>query len=304
MTRPLKIGLVLVLFEDPATGVRVPWSEIRRRALWAEEIGFDTVWVPDELLFKPNAGPDTRGWWEAVAVCGAMAEATSSITVGTWVLSALHRNPALTAKVASTLDEISGGRLLFGFGAGHSGKQGHAFGYPPENIISRYEEALQIVVPLLRGEVVAFEGQYHAAALSNRPPGPRPGGIPILLGGHGPRTIRLAAKFGDIWSAYATASSYPDAFTEMFQTLDRACEDVGRNPKTIGRSIGVEVVPESFTAPETLGVTDPLTGSPNEIAHVIQEFADRGVTSLELLVWPHEPAAIEATAKALELLDA
>lgn len=86
------------------------------------------VWVADELLWNFDAGP--RGWWEGVALAGAVAASTSRIGVGTWVLSALHRNPALTANVVETLDEISGGRLLFGLGSGHARAQGEAFGFP------------------------------------------------------------------------------------------------------------------------------------------------------------------------------
>jgi alkanesulfonate monooxygenase SsuD/methylene tetrahydromethanopterin reductase-like flavin-dependent oxidoreductase (luciferase family) len=302
--RPLKIGLVLAVLEDPSTGSPTPWEEIRRRALWAEETGFDTVWIPDELLWEPDSWPGPRGWWESVAITAAVAEATSTITVGTWVLSALHRNPALTAKVVSTLDEISAGRLLFGFGAGHSGKQGEAFGYPADKTIGRYEEALQIVVPLLRGGQVEFHGNYHRASLANRPTGPRPGEVPVMLGGHRPRTIGLAARFGDMWSAFATTSSQPDAFTEMLQILDRACEEVGRDPASIGRSIGVDIVPDGFTAPELLGSSNPITGSATEIARVVRDFAAVGATSLEFMVWPHERAALEAAADVLNLLDA
>ncbi len=298
--RPLKIGLALAVIEEISTGSPMAWSDIRQRALWAEEVGFDTVWIPDELLWEAEEWPGPRGWWECVAITAAVAEATSEVTVGTWVLSALHRNPALTAKVVSTLDEISGGRLIFGFGAGHSGKQGAAFGYPSDKVVSRYEEALRIVVPLLRGEAVDHEGEYYGASLTNRPGGPRPGEIPIMLAGHGPRNIGLAAKHGDMWSAYATGSSQPEAFVEMLHMVDRACEAEGRDPKTIGRSIGVDLVPGGFTAPEELGVTDPLTGSAEQIAETVQSFADLGVTSLEFMVWPNTAEAVGAAGEVLQ----
>ena len=302
--RPLKIGIVLWVIEDVSTGAPMAWSEIRARALWAEEVGFDTIWVPDELLWDADTWPGRRGWWEGVSITAAVAEATSDIAVGTWVLSALHRNPALTAKVVSTLDEISGGRLIFGFGAGHSGEQGKAFGYASDRIVARYEEALQVVVPLLRGEKVDFDGEYHRASLTNRPTGPRTGDLPIMLAGHGPRNIGLAAKYGDMWSAFATTSSQPEAFVEMLQMVDQACERVGRHPTSIGRSIGIDLVPGGFTAPEALGVTDPLTGSPELIADAVQRFADLGITSLEFLVSPNEPEALEAAAEVLGQFEA
>lgn len=291
--------MVLGLYEDVRTGRAPTWSEIRAQALFAERAGFDTVWLPDELLWEPDSWPGPRGWWECIAMTAAVAEATTEITIGTWVLSALHRNPALTAKAASTLDEISGGRMLLGFGAGHSAKQGAAFGFPPDKVVSRYEEALQIVVPLLRGQAVEFDGEHHRAVLTNRPPGPRPDGIPIMLAGHGPRNIGLAVEHGDVWSAYTTKGSSPEHFVEMIQLVDRTCEEQGRDPDTLGKSIGVGVVPAGFEAPEEWGVTDPLTGPPAAIAEKIHEFADLGVTSLELWVWPGGQAAYEATAAVL-----
>ena len=101
------------------------------------------------------------GWWECVAVTGAVAASTESINVGTWVLSALHRNPGLTARIAETLDEISGGRFIFGFGSGHAGRQGEAFGFPSDYTVSRYEEALSIIKSLRASGVTSLDGEYH-----------------------------------------------------------------------------------------------------------------------------------------------
>ena len=149
MTR-VKIGLVLPMLEAPGSDEKPEWESIRLIARRAEELGFDTVWIPDELLWRVDDWPGPGGWWECVAMAGAVAASTSRVEVGTWVLSALHRNPGLTAKVAETLDEISAGRFLLGLGSGHAGRQGEAFGYPLDKTIGRFEEALQIIVPLLR----------------------------------------------------------------------------------------------------------------------------------------------------------
>src|SRR2546422_9922973 len=105
------------------------WDEIRELALKAEAIGFDTVWIPDELLWR-RADGSIHGWWESVAMTGAVAAATSRVKVGTWILSALHRNPAITAKAVETLDEISGGRFVFGLGFGAAGPPAAAFRLP------------------------------------------------------------------------------------------------------------------------------------------------------------------------------
>lgn len=120
----LKLGAAIASADGAAMGSTPTWANMRDVALSAEQVGFDTVWVADELLWESEAWTEPVGWWECVAVMSAMAEATSSVALGTWVLSALHRSPGLTVKAAETIDEISGGRFIFGLGAGHSGKQG------------------------------------------------------------------------------------------------------------------------------------------------------------------------------------
>ena len=160
--RSIELGLVLPLEEAWTDGSTPRWVEIRELALRAEAMGFDTVWIPDELLWRQGDG-STHGWWESVAMTGAVAAATSRVKVGTWILSALHRNPAITARAVETLDEISGGRFVFGLGSGHAGKQAHAFGLPEDHVIGRFEEALEVIVPLLRAGRANFEGTYHAS---------------------------------------------------------------------------------------------------------------------------------------------
>jgi alkanesulfonate monooxygenase SsuD/methylene tetrahydromethanopterin reductase-like flavin-dependent oxidoreductase (luciferase family) len=302
--RPLKVGLVLPMLETVPTGEKVSWSAIREQALLAEEIGFDTVLIPDELLWRPAAWPGPRGFWECVSMTAAVAAATSTIEIGTWVLSALHRNAGLTAKVVETIDEISGGRFLLGLGAGHAGKQGEAFGFPEDRTIARYEEALQIIVPLLREGRADFHGEFHSAAdLEQRPRGPRPGGVPIMLGGHGPRTMRLAVQHADIWSAYATESSLPGVFGTMLAGLDTACGAAGRDPGSLGRSIGVWVESTDDHGVEAADLGVPITGTAEEIAGTFSTFAEMGVTRLELMVWPNTPAAVEAMRPVFAALD-
>jgi alkanesulfonate monooxygenase SsuD/methylene tetrahydromethanopterin reductase-like flavin-dependent oxidoreductase (luciferase family) len=292
------------MLEKPPSGEKPSWLTIRNMAQEAEAIGFDTVWVADELLWRVPDCPGQRGWWECVSMAGAVAASTSTVGVGTWVLSALHRNPGLTVKIAETLDEISGGRFILGLGAGHAGDQGATFGYPPDKTVSRYEEALQIVVPALRGEIVSSEGRYHRAQqLEIRPRGPRPGGIPLMLGAHGPRTMRLAARHADIWSAFATESSLPEWFAPMLDRLEEACVDADRDPATLGRSIGVFVEPTDDHSAEATGLGVPITGSAAEIAETLARFGEIGVTRVELVPWPGTEESLEAIGPVIELLD-
>jgi alkanesulfonate monooxygenase SsuD/methylene tetrahydromethanopterin reductase-like flavin-dependent oxidoreductase (luciferase family) len=303
--RPLAIGLCLSTLEDVPTGRPRAWAEIRSEAILAEELGFDTVWIPDELYWQPDDWPGPRGWWECVAMSGAVAASTSRIAVGTWVLSNLHRNPALSAKIAETLDEISDGRFLFGLGSGHAGKQGEAFGYPLDRTYARFNEGVQIIVSLLREGRADFEGEFHRAKdLEQRPRGPRPGAIPLMIGAGGPKMLRLAAQHADIWSWYATESSLPEAFEPLLRDVDAACEEIGRDPTTLGRSIGVFVEPTDDHSAEATGLGVPITGSADEIVETIRTFAAIGVSRLEIQPWPIGRASVEALGPVLDALDA
>ena len=173
-----EVGIVMPVEQSGPERVVPGWTELRAFALRAEALGFDTIWTPDELLWRVTDGPP-RGFWDGVTVTAAVAAVTSKVAVGTWVLSALHRNPGIIAKTAETLDEISGGRFVFGLGAGHEWPgQAHAFGLPEDRIVARFEEALAIIVPLLRDGHADVQGTYHAARdLTQAPRGPRPGRI-------------------------------------------------------------------------------------------------------------------------------
>ena len=198
---------------------------------------------------------------------GAFAAATSRIKVGTWILSALHRNPGITAKAVETLDEVSGGRFIFGLGAGHAGRQAHAFGLPEDHVVGRFEEAVEIIVPLLRAGRADVAGSFHAAHdLEQRPVGPRPGRIPIMIGAKGPRMLRVAARHADIWSWYAEERSDVEESAPLLEALVAACVEAGRDPATIGRSAGVVVEPTTITGSEAKGFGVPIRGSSAEIA--------------------------------------
>jgi alkanesulfonate monooxygenase SsuD/methylene tetrahydromethanopterin reductase-like flavin-dependent oxidoreductase (luciferase family) len=301
--RSIELGLVLPMEESWTDGSTPRWVEIRELATRAEAIGFDTVWIPDELLWRPPDG-QVRGWWECVAMAGAVAAATSRVKVGTWIMSGLHRNPGLTAKAVETLDEISAGRFVFGLGSGHDGRQAHAFGLPEDHIIGRFEEAVEIIVPLLRAGRADFEGTYHAARdLEQRPVGPRPGRIPIMIGAKGPKMLRLAALHADTWSWYVEERSDLEEFGPRLAALEAACLEVGRDPASIGRSAGIIVEPTDITgAAEALAI--PVRGSAEEIADELRAFRAGGFTQIEILLWPRTLAALEAMAPVLELLDA
>jgi alkanesulfonate monooxygenase SsuD/methylene tetrahydromethanopterin reductase-like flavin-dependent oxidoreductase (luciferase family) len=299
--RSFEIGVIVPLNQSGPDRVTPRWPDIRAFALRAEAIGFDTVWTPDELLWRPKDRP-VMGIWEGISMAGAIAATTSRVKVGTWVMSALHRNAGIIAKAVETLDEISGGRFVFGLGAGHEWPgQARSFGLPEDHIFARFEEALQIIVPLLRGGHADFEGTWHAARdLPQVPVGPRPGRIPLMIGGNGPKGQRNAARYADIWSSWAEERSNLDEFGPRLTSLEAVCAEVGRDPATIGRSAGVDVSPLQAVSENP----NVIAGSPEEIAAALRALHEGGYTQLEIMPSPGSIEALEALAPVLELLDA
>lgn len=296
-----EVGVVLPTVEFGPERITPRWTALRRIAGLTEAMGFDTLWVADELLWQePDQEP--QGVWDVVSMAGAVAATTSRIKVGTWVMSALHRNPGIIAKTAETLDEISGGRFIFGLGAGHVWPgQAHAFGLPEEQIFARFDEALQVIVPLLRAGRADFEGEFHAArGLLQRPVGPRPGAIPLLIGGNGPKGQRHAALHADIWSGYVEERAHVDEMAPRLVALEAICEEVGRDPATIGRGAGVSVNPL-----QPAGWRASVVSGPSEaIADSLRSFRDAGFTQVDLMLGPGTVEAIEAMGPVLESIRA
>jgi alkanesulfonate monooxygenase SsuD/methylene tetrahydromethanopterin reductase-like flavin-dependent oxidoreductase (luciferase family) len=174
---------------------------------------------------------------------------------------------------------------------------------PEDHVHGRFEEAVEIIVPLLRAGRADFEGTYHAARdLEHRPVGPRPGRIPIMMGAKGPKMLRLATLHADTWSWYVEERSDMSEFAPRLAALEAACVEVGRDPASIGRSAGIIVEPTEATgAAEALGM--PVSGSPEEIADALRAFHAGGFTQIEILLWPRTLAALEAMAPVLDLLD-
>jgi alkanesulfonate monooxygenase SsuD/methylene tetrahydromethanopterin reductase-like flavin-dependent oxidoreductase (luciferase family) len=291
------LGLVLTLLERPDDGAKPTWAEVSAMARRAEEIGADTVWVPDEILWRVPDWPGPRGWWDCLTWAGAVAAVTSTAKVGTWVMSSLQHNPGMIVRAAEALDEISGGRFVLGLGSGHGGGA-EALGYPGDKTVSRYLEALEIIVPLLRGATdVTFDGEFHHAKSAGvQPRGPRPGRIPLMMGGHATKTMTAAATHADIWSAYATTSSLPEAFKGMTEQFDQICAGIVRDPASIGRSVGVFVEPGDAKSAEAIGFGVAITGSVEQITDTIGRFSDIGVTRVEVMPWPASIETIEQLA--------
>jgi len=302
--RPLKVGLFLPVWEDSTTGAVPAWTELLARAQLAEAVGFDSLWVPDHLLLR---FPDTpaEGVWEGWSILSALAAVTQRVTLGTLVACTGFRNPALHAKMAATVDEISGGRLILGLGAGWHAPEFAAFGLPFDHRVGRFAEATKIIHGLLRHGVVDVAGTYYQARdCELRPRGPRPSGPPIMIGGSGPRMVALAAQFADIWSrdfdAVLPGSELhsPAGLAAWRDRLDTACAEAGRDPATLARSAAVHI----GLAPERAR-SEMLTGAPEVIAERMRSYARAGISHVQLWLEPSTQAGIEAFAPVLAFLD-
>ena len=251
-------------------------------------------------------GKPPRGQWESWSLLAALSASTTRLQLGPLVSCTGFRNPALLAKMADTVDEISGGRLILGLGAGDHGPEHLAFGFPFEGRIGRFEEAFTITQTLLRQGRVDFAGShYQARDCELRLRGPRAGRIPILVGAlaTGPRMLRLTARFADMWNAWLVwGDSAPTAVPPLRAAVDAACLEVGRDPATLQRTVCVRVdLPGREGRPGSK--VKPLTGSPEELAEAFHAFAREGISHVQVVLNPNSIAGIEEFAPVLSLLD-
>lgn len=290
--RPLKVGINLPTTEGGFAGQTARWANLLAFAERAEALGFDSLWVPDHLLVKWQE--QTRGVWECWSLLGPLAAVTRRVELGSLVACTAFRSPMLLAKMAATIDEISGGRLIVGLGAGWDGPENQAFAIKTDHRVDRFEEALQIIVPLLRTGRVDFAGKYYQApACELLPRGPRPDGPPILIGAKGPRMLRLAATYADLWNAEGPVQG-PEDISKRQAEADAACTAVGREPATLGRSVSVVV---------NLPTLQMQGGGPEEMAHMLGNYARAGFSHVQLWLVPNTIASLEWLAPTLTLLD-
>jgi alkanesulfonate monooxygenase SsuD/methylene tetrahydromethanopterin reductase-like flavin-dependent oxidoreductase (luciferase family) len=301
--RPLKVGVQL-----PEVEWEARWTDLRAIALRAEELGFDSAWYGDHLLYRRPGDDRARGPWEAWTVLAGLAEATSRITLGPLVAATAFHAPAMLAKQAATVDEISGGRLVLGLGAGWNETEFAAFGFPFDHRIGRFAEAFTIIRTLLREGAIDFAGEFFTARDCELVPRPRPGGPPLLIGSSGPRMLEIAAPHVDSWNAWFDAfGNRPEGIAPLRERVDAAALAAGRDPAAIERTVAVLVrLPggrgrvQGDTAKDSVPA---VTGSSSEIAATLRAFAAEGIAHVQLVVDPITLASLDALAPVLEELD-
>jgi alkanesulfonate monooxygenase SsuD/methylene tetrahydromethanopterin reductase-like flavin-dependent oxidoreductase (luciferase family) len=298
--KPMKIGLTVMLANSREDNSKRSYDSVRTVAQQAEKDGFDSIWLPDHLLYRIEGQP-TRGIWECWTMLAALAEATKRVEIGPLVSCNSFRNPVILAKMATSVDEISHGRLTLGIGAGWNEPEYQAAGLPFDHRVARFEEALQIIKPLLREGRVEFSGHYYQARNSeNLPLGPRPEGPPLMIGsvGRGSRMSRLTAQYADIWNTGYMGK--PQTMVEPLAKIKAACRKVGRDPATLGISALIGLWFPDLQPKKPSFIDNPL-GTVEEIAETMSGYDKLGVQHMMFQCEPYTPEARQRLTAALKL---
>src|SRR5438132_8125118 len=264
------------------------FDRVVENAKAAEAAGFDLVTVMDHFYQIRGIGPETEPMMEAYTTLSALVTQTSRVKLGTLVTGVTYRNPALLAKMVTTLDVISHGRAIFGIGAAWNEDEHNGYGieFPPiAQRMDRLDEALTIVRLMFTEERPSFEGKYYRIDRTLNVPRPiQPGGPKILVGGGGEqRTLRIAAKHADMTHWFPLGM---DVLRHKDEVLVRHCEEIGRDPSTIERTMATPVLlaANEQEAKATLEAVLPerrpfvKIGTPEQAAEVLRPYIDAGFT--------------------------
>jgi probable F420-dependent oxidoreductase len=283
----VRIGIQL-----PEVERDVRWPEYVAMARAAEECGFDSIWLGDHLLYDaPERGP-----WEAWTLLSALAAVTERVKLGPLVACAGFRPPAVLAKMAATVDEVSGGRLVLGIGAGWNEREFAAYGIPFDRRVSRFEEAFAIVRGLLAGERVTLHGSFHSAEDAVLLPRPARQ-VPLMIGSNGPRMLAAALPHVSSWNTwYVDYGNTAEGFAALNARISEAAERAGRDPAEIERSACAHVVLDPANPERTLEVP-PIAGA--DVAARVRELGEAGADEVIIVAGPITERSIRALGDAL-----
>jgi probable F420-dependent oxidoreductase len=295
--RRRKIGVQL-----PEVERVVRWDEVRRMAVLAEDAGFDSLWVGDHYLYRGPTAAEARGPWEAWTQLAAIAAVTSRVEIGPLVAALPFHQPPVLAKLAWTVDEVSGGRLVLGVGAGWNETEFRALGVPFDRRIDRFEEAFHIVRRLVAGEEVTHRGpHFDIDRCVLLPPSPRATPLPMMIGSTGPRMLAIALPHVASWNAwFADYDNLPENVPALIDRFTAACEAAGRAPGSVEKSVAVLL---DFGSREPRnGSVNPIRGEPAAMAAALATIFDAGVDHLQLVLDPIDEHSIARAREVAELL--
>jgi alkanesulfonate monooxygenase SsuD/methylene tetrahydromethanopterin reductase-like flavin-dependent oxidoreductase (luciferase family) len=271
----------------------------------AEDVDFDMFVFEDSLLLRGEKTAD--GCWESMTIAAAIAAVTDCISFGQSVVNTPYRSPALVASMATTLDEISGGRYVLGIGAGNTPDSDYeAFGFPTDRRYSRFAEAIEVIHTLLRTGSADFDGEFTTVKDSELVlRGPSPKGPIINIAAGGPKMMRLVATYADDWNWWTwdeTIDQITERLVPIIRELDEACEEVGRDAATIRRTLDVYSVVPPGMSNDGGDMKQPLSGTAEEMAEFFVALDDLGFAEVRCDLTDKTTAGIEAMAPVVDLV--
>jgi alkanesulfonate monooxygenase SsuD/methylene tetrahydromethanopterin reductase-like flavin-dependent oxidoreductase (luciferase family) len=306
MVRPLKVGVQL-----PEVEYEYTWPQLAEMARVAEEVGLDSIWLGDHLMYRyQRREREPRGPFEAWTTLGALAAVTNRVELGPLVASTGFHSPAMIAKKAATIDQISNGRFILGLGSGWHEPEYRGFDFPFDHRVSRFEEAFAIIRTLLETGESDFAGEYYTIEGGLLFPKPaRAGGIPIMVGSSSPRMLAITLPHVAMWNAwYEDWNNNRDGLARLLERIDTACESAGRDPKTLIRTVCPLVRMKGGRGrisdfPGQSG-DNPINGKdPAALAEELNSFAELGVGHVQLVIDPITASSIADLKAVLDRLD-
>jgi probable F420-dependent oxidoreductase len=288
----MRVGVQL-----PEVEREVRWPELVSMARTAERVGFDSIWVGDHLLYRDEGVPE-RGPWEAWTQLAGLAAATEHITIGPLVACTAFHAPAMLAKQAATVDEISGGRLVLALGAGWNEPEFRAFGFPFDHRASRFEESFEVIRRLVAGEHVSLRARFVEVDDAVLLPAPtrRP---TLMVGSSGARVLRAALPWVDAWNTWFDwYGNTPEGFAARNTEIDRHVEAAGREPGDVERSACLMVAMQDAPGERSYEAdASPVPAS--AIVETIRAMGEAGADEVILVVDPITEPSIEELGSSL-----
>jgi probable F420-dependent oxidoreductase len=251
----------------------------------AEEVGFDSVWLGDHLLYRDD-GRQERGPWDAWSLLAGLACVTERVRLGPLVACTAFAHPALLARKAAAVQEMSNGRLILALGAGWNRAEFEAFGLPFDRRAARFIESFEVIRRLLAGETVRYAGEFTHVVdavvlpMPSTPP-------PLMVGSVGERVLRATLPYIDAWNCwYAWFGNTPAGFVAMNDRITKLTGECGRDPDEVTRTATVFVALDDSGSDRPHADLTPITGDTEEITARLRKFADAGVDEVILVVSP------------------